>query len=135
MGKLVSFIIMLVVIDLLFLITGQLGLDSPSSLILDIIQDPSTITQTSFWTVLITGVTLLAAVGGVIAGIVTRSSDVTIFIVMGSALALLIGDFAAIYILLANSNRILATIIMSPILIIFSLVIIEWIRGKDWNEI
>lgn len=135
MGKLVSFIIMLVVIDLLFLITGQLGLDSPSSLILDIIQDPSTITQTSFWTVLITGVTLLAAVGGVVAGIVTRSSDVTIFIVMGSALALLIGDFAAIYILLANSNRILATIIMSPILIIFSLVIIEWIRGKDWNEI
>ncbi len=131
MGKLVSFIIMLVVIDLLFLITGQLGLDSPSSLILDIIQDPSTITQTSFWTVLITGVTLLAAVGGVVAGIVTRSSDVTIFIVMGSALALLIGDFAAIYILLANSNRILATIIMSPILIIFSLVIIEWIRGKD----
>ena len=131
MGKLISFIIMLVVIDLLFLITGQLTLDSPSSLIINVIQDPSTIVQTNFWTILITSIGLLAVTTAVIAGIVTRSSDVVIFITMGTALALMIGDFAVIYNHLASINRPFATIIMSPILLIFTFIIIEWVRGKD----
>ena len=131
MGKLVSFIIILVIIDLLFLITGQLTLDSPSSLIINVIQDPSIITQASFWTILITGIGALAVTTAVIAGIVTRQSDIVLFITMGTALALLIGDFAVIYVHLASFNRTLATLIMSPILLIFTLIIIEWIRGKD----
>ena len=122
---------MLVVIDLLFLITGQLTLDSPSSLIINVIQDPSIITQTSFWTILITGISVLAVTTAVIAGIVTRQSDIIIFVTMGVALALMIGDFAVIYNHLASINRPLATLIMSPVLIIFSLIIVEWVRGKD----
>ncbi len=131
MGKLVSFIIILIVIDILFLITGQLTLDSPSSLIINVIQDPSTIVQASFWTILVTGMSLLTAAAAVFAGFATKNSDITIFIVMGSGLALLIGDFAVIYNHLASFNKPLAVLIMSPILLIFTLVIIEWVRGKD----
>ncbi len=131
MGKLVTFLVMLFVIDLLFLATGQLTLDSPSSLIINAIQDPSIIQDSNFWTILITGVSALAVGAAVIAGIATRNSDIAIFITMGTALALLTGDYLAIYNHLASINKPLAILIMAPIIVIFTLVIVEWIRGKD----
>ena len=131
MGKLVSFIIILIIIDILFLITGQLTLDSSTSIIIQSIKDPSAITKLNFWTVLITGLSVLGATAAVFAGFVTKSSDVVIFIIMSTALSLMIGDFVNIYNELASFNKPLATIIMAPILIIFALIIVEWAKNKD----
>jgi len=131
MGKLIGFVLILIIIDLLFLATGQLTLDSPSSAILNALQDPSILLQTNWWTILITGVSALAVTAAVIAGIATRNSDIVIFVSMGSALALLVGDYVVIYNHLASINKTLAIIIMSPLIIIFTLTIVEWVRGKD----
>ncbi len=131
MGKLISFVIMLIFIDLLFLATGQLTLDSPTSAIINSIQDPTILLDTNWWTILITGLSGLALTTAVVAGFVTRSSDIAIFFVMAGTLALLAGDFLFIYNHLASINTPLAILIMSPIIVIFTLVIVEWARGKD----
>lgn len=131
MGKLISFILILVIIDILFLATGQLTLSSPSSLIITAIQDPTVLNATNFWTILITGIGALVVVSAIIAGIATRNSDITIFAAMAGSLALLIGDYLVIYNHLASINQPLAIIIMAPIMITFTLTIVEWLRGKD----
>ena len=131
MGKLITLISMLIIIDLLFLATGQLTLDSPSSAILNGIQDPSILKDSNIWTILIAGIGVLAVVSAVIAGIATRNSDIVIFVSMGTALSVLVGDYITIYNHLASINKPLAVLIMSPIIMIFTLTIVEWVRGKD----
>ncbi len=131
MGKLINLVLILIMIDLLFIITGQLTLDSPSSVIITALTNPEAIQDSNFWTILFVGLSGLALVGGVVAGIVTRSSDVTIFIVMGTSLILMVGDFVDVFNHISGINPVLATVIMSPIILIFTLVVIEWVRGKD----
>jgi len=131
MGKLVGLILILVIVDLLFLTTGQLTLDSPSSIIISAIQNPERIKDVSFWAILVTGIGALGIVAGVVAGFVTKQADIFYFVTMGSSLALLIGDYIAIFIYLNAINSVVATLIMSPIIIVFTLVIVEWLRGKD----
>lgn len=131
MGKLVGFILMLVVIDMLFLATGQLDLNSPSSIISNAVQDPTTLKTSNFWTVLITGITGLVVVTTIIAGIATRNSDIVIFAAMAGTLALLLTDYLYIYNHLASINTPLAIMIMAPIIITFILTIVEWLRVKD----
>lgn len=131
MGKLITLISILIFIDLLFIITGQLVLDSPSSVIINAITDPTTLKDTNFWVVLITGVGLLTVVGTVIAGIATRNSDILIFVPMAVSLALLVGDYISIFNYLYTLNNVMATIILVPVVLVYTLVIVEWLRGKD----
>jgi hypothetical protein len=132
MGKLISYLAILVSIDLLFLITGQLGLNSPTSIIINAILDPGNITTSQLWILLITGgISLLAVGAAVVVGIVSRSFEIVLFVPMAIGLSALIGDFATIYVYLASFNAVLATLIMAPIMILFVMTIVEWLRGKD----
>ncbi len=131
MGKMLTFVSILIFIDLLFLTTAQFGLESPGSVILNAINDLSTLKTANIWIVLIDGLSGLVIATAVIAGLVTRSSDIAIFFAMAGTLALLIGDFLAIYIYLASISFIFATIVMAPIGIIFTFVVIDWAKGKD----
>ena len=132
MGKLVSYISILIAIDLLFLITGQLGVNSPTSAIVGAITSPGTMVSSQWWTLLITGgISLLFVGAAVVIGVVSRSFEIVIFVPMAIALAALIGDFATIFVYLASFNIVLATVIMAPIMILFVITIVEWLRGKD----
>lgn len=131
MGKLVTFISILIFIDLIFLITGQLAIDSPSSVILSAIVNPSDIRTSNFWAVLIAGLSALSIVSAIVAGLVTRSSDLAIFFGMAGTLALLIGDYITIFDYLYSINDVFATVILMPIILMFTLIIIEWARSKD----
>lgn len=131
MGRLISFVTILIFIDLLFLVTGQLTLDSPTSVILNGLQDPSILLTTNWWTVLVVGLSALAVTSAVIAGIATRNSDIVIFFAMAGTLVLMVGDYLVIYNHLASINKPLAILIMSPVITLFTLVVIEWARGKD----
>lgn len=134
MGKLVGYILMLATIDLLFLLTGQLGLSSATSVILSAIISPSLITSSGWWITLISGtggIGLLAAVGGIATGIVIKSENITFFSLMAGGLALLVGDFVLVFNHLASINLPLATIIMSPIILVLALTIVEWLRARD----
>lgn len=133
MGKLVTYLIILIFIDILFLITGQLGTDSLTSLISTAIQDPSIITTSSFQGTLIgtAGLTGLIAAAGVIVGLFFSATNVALFIPMAIALSLLMGDFLTVYNILRAQNFVLATVIMAPIMFIFYLIIVEWLRNRD----
>lgn len=126
--------IILITIDILFLATGQLTLDSPSSLILQSIENPETIITQNFWSAVISGVTGLSAlaIGAiVVVGLVSRRSDIVIFVAMGITLSLLIGDYLVILTYLLSINKVLATISFGVLAIIFPMIIVEWVRNKD----
>ena len=80
MGKLITFISILIFVDILFIVTGQSGWESPTSLVFNGIIDPSGIQDSNWWIVMITGVAGLAIVGSVVAGIVTKSDTLLLFI-------------------------------------------------------
>ena len=132
MGKLIQFVSILVFIDILFIVTGQNILFSPTSAIINAILDPTNI-ETSQWFVLIItgGISTLAIVGSVVLGIVTRNVEFFFFVAIAVGLSTLIGDFVGIFLYLASFNILFATITIGPLMILFLLTILEWLRGKD----
>ncbi len=131
MGKMLTFIVILIFIDLMFLMTGQLEIDSPGSVIINAVNNPESLATSNFWIVLITGIAGLVVTAVVVIGLVTRNSDMLLFAGMAGTLALLIGDYIAIFLYLKNINPVLATIVMAPLMIIYVFVVVEWLRGKD----
>lgn len=131
MGKLITFLSILIFIDILFIVTGQLATDSTGSVIAGVLANPEAIKTTNFWASLITGLSALAIGAVVVVGLITKPSDITIFIAMGLTLAVLIGDYLSIFLYLTEANSVLATILFLPVMLIFTFVIIEWVRGKD----
>jgi len=132
MGKLTKMIISLVIIDLLFIITGQIEVSSQSSIIGSLINNPSSKTSVFFLLFLgVTGIASLVATSSVSSGLITRGADVLVFTSMALAMASILGDFANIFITLREQNIVIATIIMVPIMGLFVLTIAEWLRGKD----
>lgn len=133
MGKLVSYISILIAIDLLFLLTGQLALDSPSSIVVGALLDLVNVTTSVFWITFlgIVGIAGLVATSSVTGGVVSRGLNILAFAAMAVALTFLIGDFITIYVYLSSFNRPLATLIMAPITLLFGVTIAEWLRAKD----
>lgn len=126
-------VITLVIIDILFLVTGQLSMESFSSLTINAILDPSSITFSSFWDAMIGkgGLGALVAVVGVTVGTILSATNVLVFLPLGFVFAVLIGDYLTVYGLLNANNPVLATMIMVPVMMAFILTIIEWVRAKD----
>lgn len=134
MGRFVSFLTLLIFMDLIFIITGQTIPNSPSSIILNAIIDPTNIKTTQLFVVLfgIAGIAGLAALSGVSTGVVSRAGvDLIGFAAIAATLVLLVGDFIAIFIFLRSINATLAVLIMSPIIAVFVFTVAEWLRGKD----
>ncbi len=132
MGKFITYISILVFIDIMFLITGQFALQSPTSVILNAIIDPTNIQTSTWWTVVIVaGIATIAATTAVSSGIIGTPVAVALFVGMATSLVLLAGDFLFIYSKLFQLNPVLATITFAPVLIIFIFTVAEWMRGKD----
>lgn len=132
MGKLVHYVLILVFLDLLLLITGQLSLSSPTSVIINAILDPAGMTSSGWWILLITGgIATITIFSTVVAGLVTRNIDILIFVPFAIGFSFLLGDFVTVYILLASYNIVLGTLIMAPVMVVFGLTVLEWLRGKD----
>lgn len=131
MGKLITFLSILIFIDILFIATGQLTLESTGSLIIEAIINPESLTTSNFWLSLISSLSLLTIGAIVVVGLITKPSDITIFIPMGITLAVLVGDYLSIFLYLRDANPLLATLLFLPVMLIFTLVVVEWVRGKD----
>ncbi len=133
MGKLINIIMILVFIDIIFLVTGQLNVNSGSSLIINSILDPTTINVQNFWQTIIgkNGLQTLLITGGAFVGALVTATNVLVFTFVALGLALLIGDFMTIYNTLAPLNPVLAIMVMAPLMIYFTFLILEWLRVKD----
>ena len=132
-GRLVQTIMLLFVIDIVFIITGQIGVNSPSSLILGVISDPANIKTSAFWLMLLGagGIAGLVFVGVLTFGGSRSGIEIFAFVTIALAYAALIGEFVSIFTYLASFNTVLATILMTPIIVLFIMSIVEWLRGKD----
>jgi len=133
MGKLANFIVILVFLDLLFIVTGQIGINSPSSIIFQALISPGDIQASTMWILIIgaIGVAGLAGSAGAISGIVTTPLEIAALTVTAIFLAGIAGDFISIYNILRVHNEILALIFMSPIIVLFAFTIVEWLLKKD----
>lgn len=148
MGKMVTFLSILIFADLFFVTTGQMcvaGTCSLSSIIFNAVLNIGTVPIGTFFTQLIgnavsflaggnsaTGILSLIASGGVIVGAFFASkSDTVLFIPVTLTLALIAGDFVFIYSYLATFNIVLATFVVAPIVVIYIFTVLEWLRGKD----
>lgn len=134
MGKFITFLSILIFIDLVFLVTGQTTLNSPSSIIINALIDPANIKTSQFFLVLfgVAGIAGLAALSGVSTGIINNSGvSILGFATTAAALILLVGDYIAVYSYLRSLNAVFAILVMSPIILIFVMTVAEWLRGKD----
>lgn len=133
MGKLVSMLGILIFIDILFLITGQLDVSSGTSIITGAILDPSLFKTSVFFGVFlgIAGISGLLATSGVNIGPILSATNVLSFTLMAVAMIGLLGDFITIFVTLRAFNEVWAIVIMAPIIMLFAVTIAEWLRGKD----
>lgn len=145
MGKLITFLVILLVIDLLFIMTGQICNNGACSLGSIIIQTALNLQNgvgmalfneiigslTDLFTSSTGLFSLFAGAATIIAGIAFRQSDTVLFIPIGATFAIMASDFVFIYVYLASLNFYLATIVMAPIIIIYIISVVEWVRGKD----
>ena len=133
MGKLVTFMSILIIIDILFLITGQLNLDSNTSMVTGAILNPTAFKTSVFFLLFFgaVGIGGLIATSGVTTGILSTGTNILAFTGMALAMTGLLGDFITIFNTLRDYNVVLATIVMAPILLLFTVTLAEWLRGKD----
>lgn len=133
MGKLVTYLGILIFVDILFLITGQLDISSATSVVTGAILDPSTFKTSVFFLLFLgaAGIAGLASTSGVTTGTLISATNVLAFTVMAIAMIGLLGDFITIFVYLNAQNQVLAKVVMAPILMLFAVTIAEWLRGKD----
>lgn len=146
MGKVITMITILIFIDLLFLVTGQLctAPDSCSftSLIFEAIIKLKDGFNINIFTELIGDITnfasssvglwaILAGAIGVTLGTLITRSDIFLFIPVATSLALISSDFVVIFAELSKHSIILATLVIAPLLITYFIIILDWVRGKD----
>lgn len=129
MAKISEYIIIIIVICLVFHFTGALvETGTANSILLQAALDPSTLQQGSFYlqiALIIVGI----LVGGLIIGWLSHKPDLVIFQPMFYILVALGWDLIGIYTVLADVNIPLAVMFVSPLLVIYILGCVDWLRG------
>lgn len=145
MGKMVTYLAILIFIDLLLITTGQLcATDSGcsfTSIIFNAILDFDNLGFTNFVKQIIgnltdffgstSGLLSLLTGAGVTIGIVFSKSDMLLSLLIAGTLALIGSDFIIISTKLFSLSPILTMFIMGPITILFYIVVLDWVKGKD----
>jgi hypothetical protein len=148
MGKMIFYVTAIVMIELLLLITGQLCTTESGtqvcglgSIIFKAVLNFQDLTFGQFFNELIgdvstfftstTGIgALVAAAGVTIGAFLLTSSDIRLFIPIAFTLALIVSDFVFLFNNL-GINVIAASLILIPLGMSFTIVVIDWLRGKD----
>ena len=133
MGRFIGYLTFLIFLDLLFIITGQIGVISGTSIIVNSILQLNNITGNPLYTaVFIVAICGIAVTAGVNTGIINKAGiDLIAFVALAIVLATLGADFAGIFGYMATQNLVLATMIFAPIILIYLFTVAEWLRGKD----
>lgn len=129
MAKISEYIIIIIVICLVFHFTGALvETGTANSILLQAALNPATLKEGSFYA----QIALIIAgmlVGGLVIGWLSHKPDLVIFQPMFYILVALGWDLIGISTFLADVNVPLAVMLVSPLLIIYVLGCIDWLRG------
>lgn len=144
MGKLVTYLSILIFIDLVLLVTGQFcssGSCTLSSIIFNAIINFSSTTTQVFFKELIgdltnvllspTGIFSVGVTGAVVVGFLATKEFRLLLIPMAMTWGVLAKDFVTIAVRLISLNPILGAMIMIPLTLIYILTIVEWWKISD----
>ena len=95
--------------------------------------NPEGFSSTTFYSLLI-GLSALSIVGISIGLYTGKSSDIILLattLSFAAIMILILWDFVALFNILKQTNVYLATILISPMLVVFGLTIYEWVRGMS----
>ena len=126
-----TFILVMTGLLIVFYIMGILPEGSINGQLLTILAHPEDMFNGGhFWTVLLTYLGTLTAVGITLNWITGGNSDLVFMIPLVSYLVILLTDFLQVYNAIRQANPVIA-LLLSPILFIWVITMIELIRGRD----
>lgn len=149
MGKLINYLVILIFIDMFFIATGQTcnqNACSLNSILFNAIINLTTLNASQFFSQLIgdatnfagslfsssTGIlSLFVASAVTIGSFLFSSSDTRLFLPLAATFALISNDFIFISSRLVQISPVLALFIMAPLVLIYLVTVVEWLRGKD----
>jgi hypothetical protein len=132
MGKLVTSVGILSMVLLGFHFLGYIE-NTPSAFLLNLLLDPSNANGTEFFSGLSGILTLFGGFASIIIGAFAANKiEQAVTITFTNLLLFVVGwDIIAIFNVLRNINSTLSIFLISPLFIIYLIVVIEWWRGKD----
>ena len=137
MGKFYGYMITLIVFDLLFNFAGYPLTSSKLFSILGIL-NPEQMASSTFYTIFFGSLGIITALGlgGIVIGTLGRTDSSTLITIsmaltVAPVLVLLLADFVGLFLILNQTNHYLALIVIAPLMTVYILTIVDWIRGLD----
>ncbi len=124
-----SYLLIVIIIVLGFHVSGILGESgTPNSKIFNMVTNPQEFRTSDFVLGMIITVGALA-VTGVAVGLLTKNWDIALWSPLYALFISLGADLIGVFLVLSRVNLILGIFAVSPLMIIYALAGIEWVRG------
>ena len=130
MGKMTKYVLFLSVVLLLFHFGGLVE-DTPLSILIGLLLNPKSIVTSNLYTLVIAAIVAVATVGIIIGSLATTRTELVVKAGVVEFLVIIGWDLISIFNVLALMNVALATLIISPLIIIYFMTAIEWWMGRD----
>lgn len=130
MGKMTKYVLLLSVVLLLFHFGGLIE-DTPISVLIDLLLNPKSLATSNLYTLIAAALTAVATAGIIIGSLASTRTEIVVKAGVVEFLIVIGWDLIAIFNKLAEMNVSVATLIISPLLIVYLLTAIEWWMGRD----
>ncbi len=105
--------------------------DFPGTSLFEFVTNPGDWDTAGFLSAIISDITLLIGIGFIVAGTIATRSDIFLFAGMASLFISFGLPLAELFILVsAQTNSILATVLVSPMILIYILACVAWWRSR-----
>ena len=130
MGKMIKYVLLLSVVLLLFHFGGLIE-DTPISILINLLLNPQSLATSNLYVLIAAALAVVGTVGIIIGSLATTRTELVVKAGVVEFLIVIGWDLIAIFNKLALMNVAFATLIISPLLIVYLLTAVEWWMGRD----
>lgn len=130
MGKSYTYLLMASGVMLLFYFMGLIQ-DTGTSQLLDFLLDTESFSFSGFFDKAKATLSLVAAAGIALGALFARNTELAVVGPLSVYIANLFFDFLSVFSIVKQSNPTLAYLVLSPLIVLWTLVIVELLRGRD----
>ncbi len=130
MGKIIKYVLLLSVVLLLFHFGGLIE-DTPISILINLLLNPQSLATSNLFVLITVALAVVSTVGIIIGSLATTRTELVVKVGVVEFLIVIGWDLIAIFNKLALMNVAVATLIVSPLLIVYLLTAVEWWFGRD----
>jgi hypothetical protein len=123
MAELTKYIFMITGISLMFYLAGLIN----SNPLIDFLLSPQNL-YSSIWSGII--IISLSSVSAIFVGYITKDMALTVMTALAPALLSILWNIGSVYIKIAASNPVIATIIFAPSMFYLIWLFVDWWRGR-----